>query len=227
MLDGKILSAVLATLTAVAVSTTGGGDLQDQELQADPSNMDIDVMGLAENPVKQLREMFTTTPEPENSVRARLVAERIANESFQVQNARIAPGNATEIGFGSQTINSDSEITVYGYSGSVIPRNSSFELAGTAQGVLSSGVNVSGTSAVQHTVDSPTLEVEDVQESSIGLSSVSGTIESDEASTEFDSARTLSIDSFSGDITINSRNGSIILDGKVNTLEAGDFSFGS
>lgn len=227
MLDGKILSAVLATLTAVAVSTTGGGDLAGQELQTDPSNMDIDVMGLFQNPMKQLRQMITTTPEPENSVQARLVAGNIANETFQVKNARISPDNTTSIQFGSQTVNSDEEVVIYDFSGSMMPTNSSVQLKGTARGVLTSGVNVSGTSAIDHTIKASRIRINGIEESSIGLSKVSGTISSSDASTEFESERTLSIDSFSGDMIIMPLNGTIVLDGKVNRLTAGDFQFGN
>lgn len=226
MLDGKILSAVLATLTAVAVSTSGGGDLSDQGIETNPSNMEIDVGGLLKNPVEQLREMATTTPTPSNSVYAELQAQNIQNESFQVNDARIAPDNATEIGFGSQTVSSDQVIELHGYTGSIMPSNSSVVLSGNANSLISSGVNVSGTSAIEHSIESSSINVYDVKESSVALSQVTGSIESSGASTEFGSSRPLTIDSFSGDITMRPRNGTIILDGEVNSLTAGDFQFG-
>lgn len=227
MLDGKILSAVLATLTAVAVSSSGGGDLSDQALETDPSNMEIDVAGMIKNPVKQLRQMVTTTPEPENSMHAELRADNIANETFQVEGARISTENATSIGFGGNNIESDENIDIYGYSGAVIPSNSTVRLSGNAEGVLTSGVNVSGTSAIENELKSDRVDLRGIDQSSISLASVSGSIESSGTSTEFDSPRTLMIDSFSGDISIRASNKTIILDGKVNRLTAGDFEFGN
>lgn len=225
MLDGKILSAVLATLTAVAVSTTGG-DISTQDIQTDPSEMDTDVGGLLSNPLEQLRDMATTAPEPDNQVYARLQADQLWQESIQVNNARIQMKNTTSLKIGSQTINSDEEVSVYGYSGSVMPGNSSVMLSGTAKGALTSGVNVSGVSGVDYRVETGEMVLEGVKESEIALSQVTGTIESGDSSTDFSSPRALAINSFSGDITLRPSNKTIILDGKVNRLEAGSFTFG-
>ena len=227
MLDGKILSAVLATLTAVAVSTTGGADLSDQGLETNPSDMEMDVLGLFKNPVGQLKEMITTTPKPETDVRAELVSENMGNETFQVKNARISPDNTTQIKFGTQKISSDDNIIIHGFSGAVEPSNSTIRLSGTGEGVLTSDVNISGTSTVENRVNSRRLMIEGVEESSISLSSVHGNIQASDASTSFDSERTLTIDSFSGDIVLDTGNSSIILDGKVNSLSSGDFDFGN
>lgn len=225
MLDGKILAAVLTTLTAIAVTTGQGANTQNMDLQA-PEIEKFSPGELAENPLQQLQQMVTETPEPENQVKANLKVESLEEEMINVKGGAKIESNSTDrVELGDKSVESDSGIEFYGFEGTVKPVNKT-TISGTAQGVLTSGVNVSGQAPVSQSFDTTRLEVKDVKESKINLGQVTGSIESDAASTSFESPRPLNINSFSGDIIVYPKNSTVVLDGEVARLEAGSFTFG-
>jgi hypothetical protein len=225
MLDGKILAAVLATLTAVAVSTGQGVEAQNLEVDT-PNTDDFEFQDILDNPFKNLRSMFTETPEPENSVRASLKVENLQEETINLQGAEIRSNSTRTAQLGDKEVKSDSGITFYGVKGTLKPVNETM-ISGTVEGVHTSNVNISGTSPVTQQFNTSKLEVRDIQESAINLGKVTGSINSESASTDFNSPRPLNINSFSGDMIVYPRNSTLVLDGKVARLEAGSFTFGN
>lgn len=224
MLDGKILAAVLATLTAVAVST--GQGLEPQNLEVDtPSTDDFEFSDLLDNPITNLRNMFTETPEPENSVEAELKVASLGQESIDVKGADITSNSTKSADLGARKVKSDSDITFYGFNGMLKPVNDTM-ITGTVEGALTSGVNISGQAPVTQSFNTSRLEVKSVEKSKINFAEVTGSINSESASTQFSSPRPLNINSFSGDIVFYPKNSTVVLDGKVAMLEAGSFTFG-
>lgn len=224
MLDGKILAAVLATLTAVAVSTGQGVEPQNLEVDT-PTTDDFSFQDIFDSPIKNLRNMFTETPEPENEVRATLQVTNLQDETLNLKGPRIVPSATTEATVGGSKVTSDSNIEFYGFEGVLKPVNSTL-ISGTVEGVYTSDVNISGEAAVSEELNSSRLEIRNVRESRINLGKVTGSIESGSSSTNFGSTRPLNINSFSGDILLYPGNRTVILDGRVSRLEAGDFTFG-
>ncbi|PSH00190.1 MAG: hypothetical protein BRC28_00655 [Nanohaloarchaea archaeon SW_4_43_9] len=225
MLDGKILAAVLTTLTAIAVTTGQGANTQNMDLQA-PELDEFSPEGLMENPLQKLRNIVTDTPEPENKVKADLRVQELEEETVNIEGGAKVRSNSTDrVQLGDKVIESDTGIEFYGFEGTLKPVNET-TVSGTVQGVLTSGVNISGQAPVSQSFNTTKLEIRGVEESTINLGQVLGSIESENASTSFNSARPLKINSFSGDITVYPRNATFVLDGEVARLEAGSFTFG-
>ncbi len=228
MIDAKILAAVLASLTAVAVGADGGSiEASDLESQDIKSNMDLPSrIQEIDNPVKLLREMLNTKPEPDNEVKAELRVENIQNETFDLEGASLEVENLTSIGMGGKNITSDEEIILHGFSGTLQPGEKT-RLEGSAERFTSSGVSIEGTTAVDKTVATEEVKIKGVKRTGISLSKVQGSISSGDTSTEFTkSSRPLHINSFSGDTEVDTSDSTVELDGKVDKLESGEFSFG-
>lgn len=229
MLDGKILVAVLVTLAAVSTGMDGGSvnaqEIKQNTQELTSSNSDVNFGNLISSPISELRNVFKTTPEPNNEVNAELEVQDLKSNPINVKDASVEAENFTSFNMGSREVNSDEKVQLYGYTGSINPGTVS-ELKGRADGFLSSGVNVSGIMSIQEEISSRRLTFSDVKRSSLTFSRVTGEINSANASAEFGSARPLEINSFSGEIVLIPENNTLRLDGKVDRLEAGSFSFG-
>lgn len=224
MLDARILAAVLASLTAVAAGMNGGSINTSPDFN--PSTNGLDFQELNSDPVNSLKQLFISKPEPTNSVKAHLKVEDIGNEKLKLQEATVRSSNLTSIKLGTNSMSSDSGIVFHGFKGTLKPGESS-EIAGSAKRVSSSGVDISGKVNVKEKVNSSRFVINEKGVAGIKFSNVEGHITSGSASTEFrNGTRKLKINSFSGKITIRPENNSVVLDGKVDRLTAGDFSFG-
>mgnify|MGYP006266903705 FL=1 len=227
MLDAKVLAAVFASLTAVATAMNGGSFQPDMAVEGVSSGgVNVPDFAGSDSTLDRLRTLFTSRPEPTNSVQARLNVSDLEDEKINLQEASLTGSGLTEIKLGSKSMSSDSEITFNAFKGSIQAGETS-KIEGTANGVLSSGVNITGMTAVSEEVNSTKLEIKESGRAKISLSNVNGEINSGSASTEFSNARELNINSFSGDLVIFPKNNTLVLDGKVDTLKAGKFSFGN
>jgi len=101
------------------------------------------------------------------------------------------------------------------------------ELKGKSTGLLTGSVNVSGGLSVKQEVETGVLQIDDVRRSKIELKSASADVRTDSDDYTSTSPKKVSINSFSGDMMLFINNSTIVLDGKVDRLDSGDFSFGS
>ncbi|MFB6143866.1 MAG: hypothetical protein ABEJ98_01010 [Candidatus Nanohaloarchaea archaeon] len=228
MLDAKILVAVLITLAAISTGMNGAsvkGDTIAQKAKNIDTSGNLDLKGMLKNPVSGLKKIFKTRPEPTNTVEATLEVEDLKTANIYVDGARFTASNFTSFSIDSKKVHSNEEVMIYGFSGSVKPGEVS-EIQGSADGFVTSGVNVSGVMAITEEIDSSRMVFESVERSSLAFSSVTGKISSDNVSTEFGSERPLEINSFSGRMVLIPANDTLKLDGKVDRLEAGKFSYG-
>lgn len=226
MLDAKILSAVLASLAAVAAGMNGGA-VDAQDLQSGDVSTDTFNFGDSSNPLSIIKNLLNTRPEPKNAVRAELTVNNLYAEKVSGRESILSIDNYTEFDMGTRSVKSDEEIVFHGFTGDLQPGNET-KIQGTAFSLITSGVNVSGMVNLQDSTSSETITLEDNRRTSLTFSQVRGNISSETMSTlqMGNAARPLSINSFSGDITVYPGNKTVILDGKVDRLEAGDFSFG-
>ena len=228
MLDAKVLAAVLASLTAVAAGMNGGAidaDMAVEDVSTGGADV-FDLQSLSSNPLDKLKNMFLSRPEPTNQVKANLTIDNLDDETIKVQDAVLSPPNLTEIKIGPRKMSSDEDISFNGFRGSIKP-GSPTSVQGTANSALSSGVNISGMINVNEKLNTSQVRINEKGKAKLSLSNVKGEISSGSASTEFqESNRNLKINSFTGKITIYTSNNSVMLDGKVDRLEAGQFSFG-
>lgn len=229
MLDGRVLAAVLASVAAIAAGINGGGVAQSMDADRVKSSSLSAPGGLSFSDVvpdslSSLKQ-FVKNPEPENSVKAHLVAEDISDEKLNVKGASLTAGNFTSLSFGGKTARSSTQITVYGFTGNVEPDDIT-NINGRASGFRSNNVNVSGNIQVQREIETRVLELEGVERTRLNLEEATGVIEANSSSTDIREAGKVRINSFSGDMTVFPMNGSIVIEGKVDRLDAGTFSFG-
>ncbi|MFB6213859.1 MAG: hypothetical protein ABEJ07_04840 [Candidatus Nanohaloarchaea archaeon] len=225
MLDGKVLTAVLASLAAIGAAINGGG-LNAEQVQANKVSApgQFSFNDIVPESLSSL-DRFLQNPRPENEVRAVFVSGDIADEKLRVKNARVSAANFTSIGFGGKKADSDSKIFLYGFTGELMPAELT-EIRGRARGFTTSGVNVSGNLQVRRELETGTIRAERVSRSAIELKEVSGTVSTNSSSVEIKEEREVSINSFSGSITVYPGNSTVVLEGKVDRLESGSFSFG-
>lgn len=227
MLDAKVLAAVFASLTAIATTMNGGAiqpDMAVNGVSAELSNIN-DINGLNTGSLDTLKQLFINRPEPSNDVTAVLTVSGLENEKIKLQKADLKASDLRKIKLGSRKMSSDSEIIFEGFKGSVTAGDPS-TIQGSTQSILSSGVNISGPTIVSEKVNSSRININERGRAKIALSNVKGRIDSGSASTDISSNTKLKINSFSGKMTIYPGNNSLRLEGEVDRLSAGKFSFG-
>ncbi|MFB6190367.1 MAG: hypothetical protein ABEJ91_02235 [Candidatus Nanohaloarchaea archaeon] len=226
MLDGKVLTAVLASLAAIGAAINGG-DVNAERLQSNKISApgEFSFNDLVPESISSL-DKFLQNPEPENPVKAVFVSEDINDEKLKVKDARLRASNFTSISFGGKTATSDEQIALYGFTGELLPGEVT-EVNGRSRGFTTSGVNISGSLQVRRELDADRISVTDVRRAALKLKEVSGTVSTNTSSAEVKEPRKVSINSFSGSITVFPGNSTIVLDGKVDRLESGSFSFGN
>lgn len=228
MLDAKVLAAVFASLTAVATAMNGGG-FQPNMAVEDVSSQGISLSDVAGSgstlsTLEKLRDLFTSRPEPTNNVRATIEIEGLDNEKIDLRDASIHISDLRKVNLGSRKMSSDEDIVFNGLRGDI-----NFEPAvvqGTAKSVTSSGVNISGSVKVNHEINSSNILIDEKGRSKISFSDVDAELRYEDKSEQTLSTEEFKIDSFTGTQTIYLENNTVVLDGKVNSLTAGDFSYG-
>lgn len=226
MLDGKILVAVLATLAAAAAGLNGGsldpGQLKSSDISAPGGASFNDFVPESLRGVLDLVD----NPEPVNRFSASLQSENVESLELSVRNSGLEVNGLSRFNIGRRSVESSGPVDFYGFSGTVNPGETT-ELKGRAKGFYSNGVNVSGGLRLQKKLNTSSVVLEDVRRSSISLDRVTGSITSNSTTTRIkDPATGIRINSFSGEIRVYPGNGSVLMDGKVDTLDAGKVSFG-
>ncbi len=225
MLDAKVLAAVFASLTAVATTMNGGSFQPDMAVEGvTEQGVDIPDFAGSSSAFEKLRSLFISRPEPTNNIKATVEIEDLDNEKIKLREASIYISNLTEANLGSQTMTSNEDIVFNSLKGEI-----SFDPAviqGTANSVTSSGVNVSGSVNVNQEINSTNIAVEEKGRSKISFSDVEANITYENKSEQTLRTEEFKIDSFSGKQVIYLENKTVVLDGKVNSLTAGEFSYG-
>lgn len=226
MLDAKVLAAVFASLTAVATTMNGGSfqpDMAVEGVSAEGVSV-TDFVG-SDSRLEKLRGLLTSRPEPTNNVQATIEVADLDNEKINLRKSSIYISDLREVNLGSRKMSSDQDIVFNNLRGD-IKFNDPAVLQGTANSVTSSGVNVSGSVKVNQKINSSSIVIEEKGRSKISFSDVEADIIYENKSEQTLSTDEFKIDSFSGRKTVYLENNTVILDGKVNSLTAGDFSYG-
>jgi len=221
MLDGKILAAVLATLTALAAGT-GGGEVPNQSQVEMPSEIGL---GSITDSLETARNIFGSKPEPETEVEANLVVGSLYDKKLKIGSADLSPG-VQELDAGKQTIDSDDSIDLYGFSGTLgFGNKSSFQ--GSVKRIETSGIDIRGETTVTHKFDKNRIVLRNVSDTALNFKDVRGKISSGDAEASFgNSTRALDINSYSGTMVFYPSNKTVSLDGEVGRLKYGSFKFG-
>lgn len=226
MLDAKVLAAVFASLTAIATAMNGGSFQPDMAVDGVSAGLsDVPDFGGSSSTIDKIRDLFTSRPEPTNNVEATLTISDLDNEKMNLEKSTVRTSNLTEVNLGSKKMSSDENIVFNGLGGSM-NLGDPIVLKGNANSITSSGVNVSGTFNLNQEINSSRIVIEEKGRAKISFSDVEADITYENKSEQTLSTEQFKIDSFSGRTTIYPGNSTVILDGKVNSLTAGEFSYG-
>lgn len=222
MIDARILAAVLVTLAA-GTAITGGSIPSGENLDLDTDIPGKDLIkgidGL--NPESSLVE----GPEPETYVEADLQLSDMEKRDIPVKNGKVSL-DAGNISIEHRALVSEENFNLEGFDGSVEIVNNTTTLAGSAELIETNKVVLNGSTTLEKEISSGEIKVRNTTRTPISLEKVRGVIESEAGKTNITSEETLVIDSYTGNMTVNSKKQQIHLEGRANQLEIGKFSLG-
>ena len=219
-MDPKILAAVFASIAALAVGT--GGTSVDDFQNMNPENM----VGQFFNSGTGFLENINKQPVPENSVKVSIQLESDSGR-LSVQKSELRVSEFRELISPSKKITSDESISFKDFTGNVkISRENETLVSGSSNGFSSSGVNFTKKLDIDFRTNSELIEISDISRTGIKFDEVDVKMrsEADETVIQKGDSR-LSINSFSGGAKLFPQNMTIVLDGKVDSFEAGGTSF--
>ncbi len=226
MFDGKILTAVFATLAAVAAALNGGS-LDPGQLESSTFSAPGDATFNQVVPESFKLGDFLKNPEPENRVSATFQQKDLKDTELSLKSGRMEVDNLSSFDIGTKSVTSNSTVLFYGFKGKISPGEKT-EIKGRVKGFKSEPVNFSGRFRVEKELNTGIITLSSVKRSKIRLKDVTGTVDSNTSVTEIrDPATDLRINSFSGDARIFPGNRTVTIDGHVDRLNAGDISLGS
>ena len=223
-MDAKVLAAVLASLAAVFAGTNGGmfstSDVRDVASEAPGVSTPSANSLLQDAPVIG---GYFKKPEPTNDIKAKISVKGPAQ--LQINNAKLEAQELTRIDSRTMKIGSDENILFKQFNGKVDFGNRS-KLQGSSEGLSSSGVNLTTRLNLDTEVETPQIDVENTQKTAMNFrrASISPTENSDFPLNTEESK--LDVNSFTGDMTIYPANSTLIIQGKVATVDAGKTSYG-
>lgn len=216
-MDPKILAAVFASIAAIAVGTGGTGSVDNfQNIQPQ------DIIDSLSDTSKFFPKNIEEKPEPENEVKITMEANS-DNAGIQLQNSDITVQDFTKLESESKIISSDEPLTFSGFTGNIeIYRDNETVISGNSEGFASSGVNFTQKLNLDFRTGSESIVAEKVEKTGISLEEADVEVISQEEDTTIEKGNSpVDINSFSGKMSIYPDNMTVILNGKVDKVEAG------
>ena len=216
-MDPKILAAVFASIAAIAVGTGGTGSVDNfQNIQPQ------DIIDSLSDTSKFFPKNIEEKPEPENEVKITMEANS-DNAGIQLQNSDITVQDFTKLESESKIIRSDEPLTFSGFTGNIeIYRDNETVIYGNSEGFASSGVNFTQKLNLDFRTGSESIVAEKVEKTGISLEEADVEVISQEEDTTIEKGNSpVDINSFSGKMSIYPDNMTVILNGKVDKVEAG------
>ena len=221
-MDPKILAAVFASIAALTVS--GSGSVDDFQ-NFDPGKFLDGNLGELPIDMDSLVGQITDRPEPENSIQVTATVNS-REASLSAENAVLEIEAFESLRSESRVIESDQRISFRNFNGEILlSKNSSTGLKGDSTGFSSSGVNITEKMKIDYDTNASRILLSDVQRSKISLDDVDVEMSSEEGTELSQSDSPMSMNSFSGDITVLPAENTIRFEGLVDRFEAGGASF--
>ena len=219
-MDPKIMAAVFASIAAIAVGTGGTGTIQNfQEMSPG------EIIGQFSNSPSDIISDLREKPVPENPVR--ITATIDGEETVTGTGEKLILKDFTQVASEQRNISSDSDITFSDFSGRLEFESKNLSaVEGSSSGFSSSGLSFSQPIQISAVTDADEIKFSNIAKQSISLGSVDVKIDSRKDSTVIEKEDTsLDVNSFTGIISYYHGNSTIVLEGKVDKVEAGGTSF--
>ncbi|QGA80351.1 hypothetical protein [Candidatus Nanohalobium constans] len=225
-MEAKILAATLASLAAIFAGLNGGAFTADDIRNTDLANEQLTQESGLQSMLPDIPfiDQLNQKPEPTNKVKAQIQIQD--SSDLKLKQATLQASSLKQIQTKNIDIQSDEEIKFKQFKGRLKFDNTS-TIKGTAKAINTSGVNITTGIRLNTEADTDKINVENTQRSEMKFSkaSIKPTNNSDFGINTNNT--NLNINSFTGDITVHTRNKTLIIDGKVDTLKAGKYSLGN
>lgn len=212
------MAAVFASIIALAVGINGGALDKTDVQNIQPQQKDV-LRSIFPKSI-DIFSMISSQPEATKTVVVNVTAE--GEEYLKVSQASISAGNLTSYSTDGFSVSSDSELVLTGFEGKITVDNTT-EVSGSVSGYVTSGVNSSKDFRFEKELNSDTVYIKGAYRVKVDLSEVSGTVKSKSSTSRIDSS-SLSIDSFTGNITLRPSENRYIFEGRIHKLEAGSLA---
>lgn len=209
-MDLKILAAVFTTLAAVFVAMNAGG------LSAPDSGTGL--QGL-------LPGFLSPEPaQPETPVSADI--QVLTDNTTMTVNGNVTIQGLTQYLSDDVDIQSDNDIEFKNFEGDLTIGNDS-KISGTAEGFTSNGVQVARNFRLEEELNTSLIEIEGVETVGLEFERADIDLQSTNSSGITESNKSVSIETFTGNITVRPGEMGLSLDGNISTVEAGQTTFGN
>lgn len=224
-MDIKILAAVFVSLAAAFTGMDGGAftesDVRDIQSSAGFEAPQASNSFLSDIP---LIDRFTQRPEPNNELEAQIVLER--GSKMKLRKSGLEAQNLREINSPNINIESDEDIEFRMFNGKVEFGNNT-NIAGSASGIESSGVNISTSVQLETDLETDLIEVTDTQKTNFKFSQASiRPLDGSDFPIDTEDSN-VNIKSFTGDIEVYTQNRTLNLRGQVHRVKAGKVTYGT
>jgi len=225
-MEPRILAATLATLATIFAGLNGGAftadDIRNTELADQQITQKSGLNSLM--PDIPLLDKLTQRPEPKNQVRAVIQIKDASN--LKLRKAKIKAENLNQIKTSRMNIDSDQDIQFQGFTGK-IEFNNKTRFNGRSTGLNTSGVNLTTPTTLDTEASTRKIQVRNTNKSKLKFSKASiKPAKGSEFGINTENTN-LNINSYTGDITVYTENKTLVLNGKVDTLEAGKYQLQS
>jgi hypothetical protein len=218
-MDPKILAAVFASIAALAVGS-GGGSMDGIQ-----NFTDGDIMSGISLPSSDILDKLREKPEPTENVT--VTATMSSNKSsIKLESGELSVSNFERLSSGDRKLDSDHELSFRTYKGTVILQEpNSTLIRGSSQGFTSGGVNLSQKFKMGFETDAEEIAASGIERKKITIKDVDVEMVSGDGTEISRKDTNLNINSFSGIVRLNPAGGEIVLEGRVDRLEAGGTVF--
>jgi hypothetical protein len=218
-MDPKILAAVFASIAALAVGS-GGGSIDGIQ-----NFTDGDIMSGISLPSSDILDKLREKPEPTENVT--VTATMSSNKSsIKLEAGELSVSNFERLSSGERKLESDHKISFKDYTGTVVLRESNnTEIKGGSQGFNSGGVNLSQRFKMGFKTDAENIVASGIKRKKIKVKDVDVQMVSADGTEISRTDTNLNINSFSGIVRLNPVSGEIVIEGRVDRLEAGGTVF--
>lgn len=217
-MDPKILAAVFASIAALTVSGTGAVD--------DFQNFENDFLEGIDIPfdIGNLLDHVTERPTPENEVEI-VTNLKTVETDLELNDVTVVLEDFNTISSDDRSIESDHSVLFGNFTGITTLKTNNTGITGESRLFSSGKVNITQDMRLDLETDARTVTVEEVERMPVSMENVDIELTSGDDTEISTSNAPLRINSFSGEIVINSHEDTVLFRGLADEVEVGSTLF--